>query len=157
MSYKALGKGTISSPVIQCLSTLFQVVERYTLIGGNYWYCIFCNVICHTDLRKTSCQNFGVMGERRGPWRMTSSSMAQTIRLKAPPFAGTHNMGELYLDNQGMLYFCVANGTPGTLNQITSRKRYVVIPSKINKLKVKQVSASCPFNQLMILMRWVVA
>jgi hypothetical protein len=23
-------------------------------------------------------------------------------------------MGELYVDNQGALYFCVASGTPGT-------------------------------------------
>ena len=25
-----------------------------------------------------------------------------------------HNIGELYVDNQGVLYFCVASGTPGT-------------------------------------------
>jgi hypothetical protein len=30
------------------------------------------------------------------------------------PTTGTHSMGEFYVDNQGVLYFCTANGTPGT-------------------------------------------
>jgi hypothetical protein len=28
------------------------------------------------------------------------------------PTSGTHSMGEFYVDSQGVLYFCVANGTP---------------------------------------------
>jgi hypothetical protein len=30
------------------------------------------------------------------------------------PTTGTHRMGEFYVDNNGVLYFCTANGTPGT-------------------------------------------
>jgi hypothetical protein len=33
---------------------------------------------------------------------------------QGPPTSGTHSVGELYVDNQGDLFFCVASGTPGT-------------------------------------------
>ena len=29
-----------------------------------------------------------------------------------PPNGGTHKMGELYVDANGVLYFCTASGTP---------------------------------------------
>ena len=35
-------------------------------------------------------------------------------KTEGSPSTGAHNMGELYVDNQGALYFCVAGGTPGT-------------------------------------------
>ncbi|HXX98724.1 MAG TPA: hypothetical protein VEL11_16625 [Candidatus Bathyarchaeia archaeon] len=35
-------------------------------------------------------------------------------KTQGSPSTGAHNMGELYVDNQGVLYFCVASGTPGT-------------------------------------------
>ena len=34
------------------------------------------------------------------------------------PNTGRHFMGELYVDNQGALYFCVADGTPGTWKRV---------------------------------------
>jgi hypothetical protein len=34
------------------------------------------------------------------------------------PNTGAHNIGELYVDNQGSLYFCVASGTPGTWKRV---------------------------------------
>ena len=35
-------------------------------------------------------------------------------KTQGSPSTGAHNMGELYVDNQGALYFCAAGGTPGT-------------------------------------------
>ena len=37
---------------------------------------------------------------------------------QGPPNTGDHLMGEFYVDNQGALYFCVANGTPGTWKRV---------------------------------------
>ena len=37
---------------------------------------------------------------------------------QGPPTSGNHQMGELFVDNQGVLYFCVANGTPGTWKKV---------------------------------------
>src|SRR5262249_12515551 len=34
------------------------------------------------------------------------------------PSKGAHNMGELYVDNQGVLYFCMAGGTPGSWKKV---------------------------------------
>jgi hypothetical protein len=34
------------------------------------------------------------------------------------PNTGNHLMGELYVDNKGALYYCVADGTPGTWKQL---------------------------------------
>jgi hypothetical protein len=39
-------------------------------------------------------------------------------KTQGPPSTGTHNMGELYVDNQGALYFCAASGTPGTWKKV---------------------------------------
>ena len=38
---------------------------------------------------------------------------------QGPPTDGTHSMGEFYVDNQGVLYFCVTDGTPGTWKTVT--------------------------------------
>jgi hypothetical protein len=35
-----------------------------------------------------------------------------------PPNSGMHKMGELYVDVNGVLYFCTANGTPGTWKMV---------------------------------------
>jgi hypothetical protein len=34
------------------------------------------------------------------------------------PTSGNHNMGELYVDSTGVLYFCVGNGNPGTWKKV---------------------------------------
>jgi hypothetical protein len=34
------------------------------------------------------------------------------------PRSGTHRRGELYVDSQGALFFCIADGTPGTWCQV---------------------------------------
>ena len=39
-------------------------------------------------------------------------------KTKGSPSTGAHNMGELYVDNQGVLYFCVAGGTPGSWKKV---------------------------------------
>jgi hypothetical protein len=38
----------------------------------------------------------------------------QPSNTQGPPASGAHNMGELYVDTNGVLYFCTASGTPGT-------------------------------------------
>jgi hypothetical protein len=39
-------------------------------------------------------------------------------KTQGSPSTGAHNMGELYVDNQGVLYFCVAGGTPGSWKKV---------------------------------------
>ena len=44
--------------------------------------------------------------------------MLQPSNTEGHPNTGAHNMGELYVDKQGALYFCVASGTPGTWKRV---------------------------------------
>src|SRR5215831_2745907 len=39
-------------------------------------------------------------------------------KTQGSPKSGSHNAGELYVDNQAALYFCVAGGTPGTWKKV---------------------------------------
>lgn len=36
-----------------------------------------------------------------------------------PPSSGTHQLGELFVDSSGSLYFCVAGGAPGTWKRVS--------------------------------------
>jgi hypothetical protein len=47
----------------------------------------------------------GTFGGGRAPLKLWPSN------TQGPPTSGNHSMGELYVDNQGVLYFCVADGT----------------------------------------------
>ena|SRR5215831_8008724 len=42
----------------------------------------------------------------------------QPADTQGSPTSGTHSTGEFYVDNQGALYFCIANGTPGTWKRV---------------------------------------
>ena len=46
-----------------------------------------------------------------------------------PPNGGTHKMGELYVDANGVLYFCTASGTPGTWFCIFKNKHILILRS----------------------------
>lgn len=35
-----------------------------------------------------------------------------------PPTAGSHKVGEFFVDKQGTLYFCMSDGTPGTWKRV---------------------------------------
>ena len=39
-------------------------------------------------------------------------------KIQGSPNTGDHSMGELYVDNEGALYFCVVSGTPGTWKRV---------------------------------------
>ena len=42
----------------------------------------------------------------------------QPSNTHGSPNTGAHDMGELYVDSQGALYFCIASGTPGTWKRV---------------------------------------
>ena len=49
---------------------------------------------------------------------VTAPLRLEPSRSQGPPNSGTHLVGEFYIDNQGVLYFCVASGTPGTWKKV---------------------------------------
>jgi hypothetical protein len=62
-----------------------------------------------SGVRAVSSTGYG--GEFQGglaPLKLEPSSASGS------PTTSTHSAGEFYVDNQGVLYFCTADGTPGT-------------------------------------------
>jgi hypothetical protein len=65
----------------------------------------------------------GVIGESDTGYGGSFTGAAAPLLLgpssaAGPPNSGTHKMGELYVDVNGVLYFCTANGTPGTWKMV---------------------------------------
>jgi hypothetical protein len=61
----------------------------------------------------TSENNIGVWGQSEQSYGASFQGGLAPLRLvpsntAGPPTTGTHNMGELYVDSQGVLYFCTA-------------------------------------------------
>jgi len=54
----------------------------------------------------------GLFGGKEAPIRM--------FKAQAPgaPTSGLHHAGELYVDSAGLLFYCTADGTPGTWHQV---------------------------------------
>jgi len=66
--------------------------------------------------------NVGVIGDGDNYGGEFTGGLAP-LRLRpsntqGSPASGAHAVGELYVDNQGALYFCVASGTPGTWKKV---------------------------------------
>jgi len=59
----------------------------------------------------------------RAPIRLASSSAV------GAPTSGSHQVGELWVDNVGVLWFCKADGTPGTWVQVTESSSFRTLPT----------------------------
>ena len=65
----------------------------------------------------------GVVGESASGVGGNFSGGLAPLRLQpasnvGPPAAGDHRRGELFVDSGGALFFCVADGNPGTWRQV---------------------------------------
>jgi hypothetical protein len=54
----------------------------------------------------------GLFGGKEAPIRMFKASTA------GAPQTGLHHAGEFYVDSHGLLFYCTADGTPGTWHQL---------------------------------------
>jgi hypothetical protein len=54
----------------------------------------------------------GLFAGKEAPIRMLAASTA------GAPTTGAHHKGELYVDSQGLLFYCTADGTPGTWKKV---------------------------------------
>jgi hypothetical protein len=54
----------------------------------------------------------GFFGGKEAPIRMAAAS------TPGAPTSGAHHRGELYVDSHGLLFYCTADGTPGTWHQV---------------------------------------
>jgi hypothetical protein len=54
----------------------------------------------------------GLFGGKEAPIRMFPAS------TPGAPTSGVHHRGELYVDSAGLLFYCSADGTPGTWHQV---------------------------------------
>jgi hypothetical protein len=74
--------------------------------NGNGVYGVSKNAsgVCGTSTNKYGGDFFGGLA----PLRLEPSNTAGS------PTTGAHGAGELYVDINGVLYFCTADGTPGT-------------------------------------------
>jgi hypothetical protein len=67
--------------------------------------------------------NIGVVGDSTSGYGGAFSGGLAPLRLEpsntqGSPASGRHSVGELYVDNNGALYFCVGSGTPGTWKRV---------------------------------------
>jgi hypothetical protein len=62
---------------------------------------------------------FQAVGELGGSFQGTIAPLRLVPSTTAgKPTTGKHFVGELYVDQPGVLYYCTASGTPGTWEQV---------------------------------------
>lgn len=67
-----------------------------------------------TGLKAVSNSGYGAeLSGGLAPLRLDPSGTA------GPPSGGSHHMGELYVDKNGVLYYCVTSGAPGAWKSVT--------------------------------------
>jgi len=78
-----------------------------------------------TGLRGVSPNGTGVFGEGGTGYGGVFKGARAQVRLTptgriGKPTTGSHQIGELYLDKNGALFICTANGTPGTWRKVST-------------------------------------
>jgi hypothetical protein len=94
-----------------------------------------------------SGQGYGVAAQGNGlaPLRLSPSGS-----ISGPPSTGTHKAGEIFVDNNGALFCCTADGMPGTWVNLSTGSNLVTLstPARVYDSRVGQLPSTGPKSQI---------